>query len=86
VGLAQGWGLDPEEARGALESRRYRGQVEADSRDAARLGASGVPFVVVDGRYQVSGAQPSSELLAVLDRASDSRIRYRRRYPGNERR
>jgi predicted DsbA family dithiol-disulfide isomerase len=24
---------------------------------------------VVDGRYQMSGAQPSSELLAVLDRA-----------------
>jgi predicted DsbA family dithiol-disulfide isomerase len=71
VGLAQGWGLDPEEARDALESRCYRGRVDADAREAARLGASGVPFVVVDGRYQLSGAQPSSELLAVFDRARD---------------
>jgi predicted DsbA family dithiol-disulfide isomerase len=68
VGLAHGWGLDPKEARDALESRRYRGRVDADARDATRLGASGVPFVAVDGRYQLSGAQPSSELLAVLDR------------------
>jgi predicted DsbA family dithiol-disulfide isomerase len=69
VGLAKGWGLDPEESRDALESRRYRGRVDADAREAVRLGASGVPFVVVDGHYQLSGAQPSSELLAVLDRA-----------------
>jgi predicted DsbA family dithiol-disulfide isomerase len=69
VGLAQDWGLDPEEARDALESRRYRGRVDADAREAVRLGASGVPFFVVDGRYQLPGALPSSELLAALDRA-----------------
>jgi len=79
VGLAHGWGLDPEEARDALESRRYRGRVDADAREAVRLGASGVPFIVVDGRHQLSGAQPSSELLAVLDRARDEPHPHRRR-------
>jgi predicted DsbA family dithiol-disulfide isomerase len=71
VGLAHGWGLDPEEVRDALESRRYRGRVDADAREAVRLGASDVPFIVVDGRHQLSGAQSSSELLAVLDRAGN---------------
>src|SRR5882757_4742983 len=79
VGLAHGWGLDPEEARDALESRRYRGRVDADAREAVRLGASGVPFIVVDGRHQLSGAQPSSELLAVLDRARNEPHPHRRR-------
>ena len=41
-----------------LESDRYDDAVVADHREAHELGASGVPFFVVGGRYGVSGAQP----------------------------
>ena len=34
--------------------------------EAYQLGVTGVPFYVFDGRYGVSGAQPSKELVQVL--------------------
>ena len=59
-------GLDRDEAAEALRSRRYRGQVAADQREAERLGARGAPFLVFDGRYAVPGAVGIDELLAVM--------------------
>ena len=46
--------------------------MEADAREAARLGATGVPFFVIDRRYGVSGAQPADDLLGALQRAWDA--------------
>ncbi len=69
VSLAPELGLDPAGAQEALASRRYAGQVEADAREAARLGATGVPFFVLDRRYGVSGAQPADLMLQALGRA-----------------
>jgi predicted DsbA family dithiol-disulfide isomerase len=67
--IGQQIGLDPDEVRAALSEGRYRERVEADAREARELGASGVPFVVVDRRYVVSGAQPVETFRHVLDRA-----------------
>ncbi len=39
-------------------SDQYTADVEADIQEARQLGASGVPFFVLDRRYGVSGAQP----------------------------
>ena len=36
---------------------------------ARTLGATGVPFVVVDRRYGISGAQPVQTIAEVLNRA-----------------
>jgi predicted DsbA family dithiol-disulfide isomerase len=69
--LAVELGLDREEARRALTERRYRRQVEDDARRAQRLGAAGAPFIVVDGRYAVPGAQDSDALLDLLRTAWD---------------
>ena len=63
-------GLDPDEVRAALADGRYRAKVERDARDAAELGATGVPFVVVDRRFAIPGAQPLETLRQVLDRAA----------------
>jgi predicted DsbA family dithiol-disulfide isomerase len=41
---------------------------EAEER-AASLGISGVPFFIVDGRYGLSGAQPSEAIVEALRRA-----------------
>ena len=69
VRLAAGIGLDEARVREVLASDEYADAVEADIREAAALGATGVPFYVVDRRYGVSGAQPSEVFGQVLERA-----------------
>jgi predicted DsbA family dithiol-disulfide isomerase len=73
VSLAGEIGLDRESAREALLSRRYADRVADEGREAAELGATGVPFFVIDRRYGVAGAQPAETLLAALQRAWDER-------------
>jgi predicted DsbA family dithiol-disulfide isomerase len=70
VEVAVGAGLDPEEVGAVLaDPAAYRDAVRADEAEAARLGATGVPFFVVDGKYGVSGAQPAEVFLQVLEKA-----------------
>jgi predicted DsbA family dithiol-disulfide isomerase len=66
-------GLDAEEARQVLTEGIYVDEVRADEAQAQAMGITGVPFFVVDGKYGVSGAQPSELLLQVLNRAQDER-------------
>ncbi|RBY92096.1 DsbA family oxidoreductase [Blastococcus sp. TBT05-19] len=69
VALGAEVGLDETEAREVLTDRRYRAAVDQDSATAQSLGATGVPFFVVDRRYGAAGAQPAELLLQVLERA-----------------
>jgi predicted DsbA family dithiol-disulfide isomerase len=62
-------GLDEAEVREALADRRYLAAVRADGATAQSLGATGVPFFVVDRRYGAAGAQPAELLLQLLERA-----------------
>jgi len=68
VELGSEIGLDAEAVREALSTGRYISRLQADLMDARRVGVTGVPFFVIDGRYAVSGAQPPEVLLQVLDR------------------
>ena len=70
--LAAEVGLDAELARGVLASDRHADSVRADERQARRLGITGVPFFVLDGRLGVSGAQPPEVLLDALTQAWDA--------------
>ncbi|WP_242436009.1 DsbA family protein [Streptomyces sp. Root369] len=54
---------DREQTRRALTEHRYGRHVQADARRAKRLGATGAPFIVADGRYAVPGAQNSDTFL-----------------------
>jgi predicted DsbA family dithiol-disulfide isomerase len=66
-------GLDAAEARAALTDRRYLPAVTEDIATARALGATGVPFFVVDRTYGAAGAQPAEVLLQLLEQAwSDS--------------
>jgi predicted DsbA family dithiol-disulfide isomerase len=56
-----------------LDSRRYEDDVIADHRQASDLGANGVPFFVLDGRYSVSGAQSVEVFADALARAWTAR-------------
>jgi predicted DsbA family dithiol-disulfide isomerase len=66
-------GLDEAEAQSVLSSARYADEVRADERAAEEIGVTGVPFFVFDGRYAVSGAQPSDVLVQLLERTWSER-------------
>ncbi|HET7328738.1 MAG TPA: DsbA family oxidoreductase [Nocardioidaceae bacterium] len=67
--LAAEAGLDAAEVSQALDEQWYAAAVRADEQEAVSLGASGVPFFVIDRRYGVSGAQPAEQFLQVLQQA-----------------
>ncbi len=67
--IAAGTGLDEVRVKEVLTTGEYAEAVEADIRQAAAYGATGVPFFVVDGRYGVAGAQPVEMFTQVLERA-----------------
>jgi protein-disulfide isomerase len=59
-------GLDTEAFAACLDSHRYQGEVQADANDATRVGISGTPSFVVNGRILV-GALPFSDFKTVID-------------------
>ncbi|MGW4274081.1 DsbA family oxidoreductase [Streptomyces seoulensis] len=70
--LAIAAGLDADEVRAVLaDPAAYADEVRADEREAARLGAGGVPFFVLDRKYGVSGAQPAEVFAQALAQAWD---------------
>ena len=69
VALGAEVGLDETEARAALADRRHLAAVHAEAATAQALGATGVPFFVVDRKYGAAGAQPAELLLQLLERA-----------------
>jgi predicted DsbA family dithiol-disulfide isomerase len=52
-----------------LGTDAYADEVRADEADALELGITGVPAMLIDGRFLVAGARPPHELLEVLERA-----------------
>ncbi|EGX57591.1 protein dithiol-disulfide isomerase [Streptomyces zinciresistens K42] len=70
VELAVAAGLDAGDARRVLaDPGAYAEDVRADEREAAELGATGVPFFVLDRAYGVSGAQPAEVFERALTQA-----------------
>jgi predicted DsbA family dithiol-disulfide isomerase len=67
VRLAEDIGV--EGARPVVTSDQYTSDVEADIREARLLGATGVPFFVLDRKYGVSGAQPVEVFASALRQA-----------------
>lgn len=71
VALAAEAGLDPVLARSALVERRHSADVDEDLRRARDLGIRGVPFYIVNDKWAISGAQPTSTFLHALRQASE---------------
>ena len=69
VRLAAEAGLDEEQAREVLESGAHAEDVRADIAQAQAYGIRGVPFFVIDGKYGISGAQPTPVFAQALDQA-----------------
>jgi predicted DsbA family dithiol-disulfide isomerase len=58
VELAAAVGLDPQRARAIVESDEFTSEVRERERFWQQQGVGGVPFVVVNGKYAIEGAQP----------------------------
>jgi predicted DsbA family dithiol-disulfide isomerase len=69
VRLATEAGLDQADAERVLSTTEFDDDVTQDERTASLLGATGVPFFVIDRRFGVSGAQPPETLTRALEQA-----------------
>jgi protein disulfide-isomerase len=67
--LGQNIGLSPEQVSEALSNDEFAQKVKHDISEAEEIGVNGVPFFVFDRKYAVSGAQPSSAFLQVIERS-----------------
>jgi predicted DsbA family dithiol-disulfide isomerase len=66
IQIGKMFGMDADRLRVDLSAGTVRAQVEAEAREAGRLGISGVPFFIVNGKYAFSGAQPPEVILNTL--------------------
>ena len=69
--IATDAGLPADRVSAVLGSDEYADDVESDIRRAASLGATGVPFFVIDNKYGIAGAQPVEVFSQVLQKAWD---------------
>lgn len=60
--VAASVGLDARRVEEVLASNEFADAVAADTAEARRLGVTGTPFFLIDGRYTLSGAQPAEVL------------------------
>jgi predicted DsbA family dithiol-disulfide isomerase len=67
--LAVDAGLDRDDVSRVLAGDEYGDAVDADEATARSLGATGVPFFVIDRRYGISGAQAPEGILKTLNQA-----------------
>ncbi len=74
VRYAAGIGLDAEEAEAVLEDGRYADAVRAEEQLWVSRGIQGVPAVILDRRYIVSGAQGVDNFSAVLKQVSEQQV------------
>jgi predicted DsbA family dithiol-disulfide isomerase len=66
VALMKEAGADTDRVRAVLDGTDYADDVRSDVAEARALGATGVPFFVIDRAYGISGAQPAETFLHAL--------------------
>lgn len=74
IALAVEVGLDEEEVRQVLkEEQAFLSEVREDERQAQQFGISSVPYIVIDHKYAVKGAQPVTTFVGALETAWQAR-------------
>jgi predicted DsbA family dithiol-disulfide isomerase len=66
VSIGQEIGLDPENVRNMLISKELTEEVLQDEQESRLFGVSGVPYFLINRKYQISGAQPAELFLQAL--------------------
>jgi predicted DsbA family dithiol-disulfide isomerase len=62
-------GINGDDVTALLQSNQFSEEVLADRELASQLGATGVPFFVIDMKYGISGAQPLEAFTQTLNAA-----------------
>ncbi len=70
MAVAEEVGMVPDEMQAALDLPELKARVLADQRQAEMMRVRGVPFVLIDGQFAVSGAQPPQTFLQAFDAAA----------------
>jgi predicted DsbA family dithiol-disulfide isomerase len=70
VGVAEANGLDGTRVREILAGDEYADRVRADRAEALELGATGVPFVVIDRQVAAPGAQKVAVYAQLLEQVA----------------
>jgi predicted DsbA family dithiol-disulfide isomerase len=70
AGVAESVGLDGQRVHEILTSNEYADRVRADRREGVELGATGVPFVVLDRRVAAPGAQKVAVYAQLLEQVA----------------
>jgi predicted DsbA family dithiol-disulfide isomerase len=70
AGVAESIGLDGHRVREILANDEHAGRVRADRVEGLELGATGVPFVVLDRRVAAAGAQKTSAYRQLLEQVA----------------
>ena len=71
--VAETVGIQSKDLLAVLESDLFQEAVVKDRKVASELGATGVPFFVIDMKYGISGAQPLEVFLQTLETAWQER-------------
>lgn len=71
IGIGEELGWSAEETASAQTDPKYAEGLDRDLYEARQIGVRGVPFFVFDGKYAVSGAQPSEVFLQTLERLQE---------------
>ena len=69
IAVTSSIGIQEESVREVLNSDSFKDEVIADRTLATQLGATGVPFFVIDMKYGISGAQPLAAFTQTLEAA-----------------
>ena len=71
--IAGDYGMDRELTAQSLAEEQLHEAIRSEARQAAEMGISGVPLVILDNRVAVSGAQPAEQFRAALDETLNTR-------------
>jgi predicted DsbA family dithiol-disulfide isomerase len=71
VEFAREIGLDADDAREVLVSRRYKRQVEQEQARGLRMGAHGTPFIVIDEKYAIGGGVDKATFVRAMRQVWD---------------
>jgi predicted DsbA family dithiol-disulfide isomerase len=69
ISIAESVGIAAVDAMNVLDSDQFAAEVIKDRDVASSLGATGVPFFVIDMKYGISGAQPVEVFTQTLETA-----------------
>ena len=71
--VAESVGMESVDVMNILESDQFKSEAIEDRELATQLGATGVPFFVVDMKYAISGAQPLEAFVQTINTAWSER-------------